>query len=83
MIIDNLIKLKPRVDNELAIHSLIPDAKWDWFCLDNVPYHGKILTILNDTIDRHYGKGKGFIVLSNGKQVFKGNKAGYLAARKF
>jgi len=25
---------------------LIPEGTWDYFCLDNVPYHGRVMTIL-------------------------------------
>ncbi|MBD2703888.1 glycoside hydrolase [Spirosoma sp. BT702] len=74
LIINDLIGLKPRTDNVLEIHPLIPDKQWDWFCLDNVLYHGKILTILYDKTGKKYGKGKGFIVLADGKQIVKRSK---------
>ncbi|GAB3996900.1 hypothetical protein GCM10028807_40680 [Spirosoma daeguense] len=83
LIINDLIGLKPRADNVLEIQPLVPDNKWGWFCLDNVLYHGKTLTILYDKTGKHYGKGKGFIVFSNGKQVFKGNTLQNVTIRKF
>ncbi|GAB4021434.1 hypothetical protein GCM10028808_66260 [Spirosoma migulaei] len=81
LIISDLVGLKPRADNVLEIHPLIPETKWEWFCLDNVLYHGKILTILYDKTGKHYGKGKGFIVFSDGKQVSKGKTLGPLTTR--
>ncbi|GAB3955115.1 hypothetical protein GCM10028805_41740 [Spirosoma harenae] len=83
LIINNLVGLKPRADKALEIHPLIPTNKWDWFCLDNVLYHGKILTILYDKTGKHYGKGQGFIVFSNGKQVFKGSTLENVTILKF
>jgi hypothetical protein len=83
LIISDLIGLKPRADNALEIHPLIPEGKWDWFCLDNVLYHGKILTILFDKTGTHYGKGKGFIVFSDGKPVLKREKPAPVTIRKF
>ncbi|SFD24958.1 MGH1-like glycoside hydrolase domain-containing protein [Spirosoma endophyticum] len=72
LVISDLVGLKPHADNVVEIHPLIPENKWDWFCLDNVLYHGKTLTILYDKTGKHYGKGQGFIVFSDGKPVFKG-----------
>ena len=48
LIITGLIGLRPRLDNTIEVNPLIPADKWDWFCLDNVLYHGHNLTILWD-----------------------------------
>jgi len=48
LIISGLVGLKPQPNNELVVKPLIPDNTWDYFCLDNVLYHGHILTILYD-----------------------------------
>ncbi|RYF72835.1 MAG: glycoside hydrolase, partial [Cytophagaceae bacterium] len=74
LIISDLIGLKPRADNVLEIHPLIPEKQWDWFCLDNVLYHGKTLTILYDKTGQHYQKGKGFLVFADGKEVVRSKK---------
>jgi hypothetical protein len=47
----------------------VPDA-WEYFCLDNVPYHGNILTVFYDKTGKKYKRGKGFFILINGKQQF-------------
>ena len=70
--INDLVGLKPRADKVLEIHPLIPNGKWDWFCLDNVPYHGKLLTILWDKNGSKYNKGKGFRIYENGREIFAG-----------
>lgn len=74
LIINDLVGLKPRADNVLEIKPLIPEKQWDWFCLDNVFYHGKNLTILWDKTGKKYRKGKGFMAFVDGKQIAKAKK---------
>jgi hypothetical protein len=69
LIITGLVGLRPRADHVLEVNPLIPENKWDWFCLDNVLYHGKIITIIWDKDGTKYKRGKGFTVLVNGKKV--------------
>jgi len=69
LIITGLAGLRPRSDNILEINPLIPQDKWDWFCIDNLPYHGKTLTAVWDKTGMKYGQGKGFFILINGKRV--------------
>ena len=72
MIINDLIGIKPRQDNVLEIFPLIPKNQWDWFMLDQVSYHHKKLTILWDKTGKKYNKGKGLLVLVDGKEIYKG-----------
>jgi hypothetical protein len=81
LIISDLIGLKPRADHVLEVKPLIPEDKWDWFYLDNVPYHGKLLTILWDKDGSKYGKGKGFQIYADGKQIYKGKKLKAVTAK--
>jgi len=69
LIITGLVGLRPRADNIIEVNPLLPGDKWDWFCLDNVLYHGKIITIIWDKTGTKYKKGKGLSVWSNGKKV--------------
>lgn len=71
LIISDLVGLKPRADDILEIQPLVPQKQWDWFCLDKVLYHGKSVTVLWDKTGKHYGKGKGMRVFSDGKEVFR------------
>ena len=74
LVISDLVGLKPRTDNVLEIDPLIPQGQWNWFCLDNVLYHGKIITILWDKDGTKYKKGKGFKVYADGKQIYQGKQ---------
>ena len=69
LVITGLVGLRPRADNTIEVNPLLPDNKWDWFCLDNVLYHGKIITIVWDKNGTKYKKGKGFSVWVNGKRI--------------
>lgn len=69
LIITGLVGLRPRADDTIEVHPLLPTGKWDWFCLDNVLYHGKIITIIWDKTGEKYKKGKGLSVWVNGKKA--------------
>ncbi|MEX6687335.1 hypothetical protein QTN47_07505 [Danxiaibacter flavus] len=69
LVISGLIGIRPSTDNKLIVHPLISEDQWDYFCLDNVLYHGKIITIFFDKTGKKYSRGKGFNILINGKQV--------------
>ena len=51
------------------VSPLIPEEKWDWFCLDNVLYHDKIITIFWDKYGTRYNHGKGLHILVDGKEI--------------
>jgi len=69
LIITGLVGLRPRADDVVEVNPLLPANKWDWFCLDNVLYHGKIITIIWDSTGTKYKRGKGLIVLADGKKI--------------
>lgn len=69
LIITGLVGLRPRADDTVEVNPLLPDGKWDWFCLDNIMYHGKILTIIWDKDGTKYRKGKGLQLWVNGRKV--------------
>lgn len=73
LVISGLAGLVPREDNVLQVHPLIPEDAWDWFCLDGVPYHGKMLTIVWDRTGDRYGKGRGFRIFGDGKLIAASN----------
>lgn len=64
-----MIGLRPRMDNTVEVNPLIPEGKWDYFCLDNVLYHGRNLTILWDKDGSRYQRGKGLHIYVDGKEV--------------
>jgi hypothetical protein len=66
LIITGLVGLRPREDEKIEVNPLLPEGTWDWFCLDNVWYHGKTITIIWDKDGSKYKKGKGLSVWING-----------------
>lgn len=74
LVINDLIGLKPRPDNIIEVFPLLREDTWDWFCLDNIRYHDHILTILWDKTGSKYGRGKGFIIYADGKELYRGKK---------
>jgi len=69
LIITGLVGLRPRADDVVDVNPLLPENSWDYFCLDNVLYHGRILTIIWDKTGEQYGMGKGLTVLANGVKI--------------
>ncbi len=74
LVITGLAGLRPRSDNVLEIHPLVPTGPGSaealrYFCLENVPYHGQSVTILYDHDGKHYGRGVGLSVYVNGRRV--------------
>ncbi len=74
LIITGLVGLRPRDDEKIEVNPLIPPEKWDWFCLDNILYHGNIITIVWDKTGEKYNKGKGLNVFKNGKRIASSDK---------
>jgi hypothetical protein len=72
LVITDLAGLRPRADNLIEVHPLVPDETWDWFCLDNVPYHGHTVTIVWDKTGAHFHKGKGLRVFVDGHEAAHG-----------
>ena len=72
LIITGLIGVRPQEGNQLTVNPLVPQDKWDYFCLDNLPYKGHKLSVLYDKDGSRYGMGQGFKVFVDG--VVKGEK---------
>jgi len=81
LIITGLVGLRPRADDTIEVNPLLPANKWDWFCLDNVLYHGKIITIIWDKNGAKYKKGKGLSVWVNGKKVASSEVLGKITGK--
>ena len=78
LIITGLIGLRPRADNIIEICPLLPVGKWDWFCLDNVRYHGKTIAIVWDKDGSRYHAGRGLSIYVNGACVARRETFGWL-----
>jgi len=81
LIITGLVGLRPRADNTIEVNPLLPSGKWDWFCLDNVLYHGQIITIIWDKTGTKYKKGRGLSVWANGKKIAAASALGKLTGK--
>jgi len=74
LVISGLLGLIPQEGDVVIVDPLIPADAWDWFCLDNVLYHGRMLTVLWDRSGEKYGRGKGLHVFADGKEIATSNK---------
>ena len=68
LVISGLVGLRPRADDTVEVNPLAPDS-WNFFCLDQVRYHGRWLTILWDKTGDRYHRGAGLRVLADGKEI--------------
>ncbi len=69
LLITGVAGLVPRADDMVEVWPLLPDGVWNYFCLDGVKYHGRVLTIFWDKDGTRYHRGKGLIVLADGKEI--------------
>ncbi|HMR83548.1 MAG TPA: trehalase family glycosidase [Niabella sp.] len=81
LVITGLAGLRPRADNIIEVNPLLPAKQWDWFMLDNILYHGKIVTIIWDKTGKKYGKGKGFSVWADGKKITSNKRLTWIQGR--
>jgi len=68
LVISGLVGLRPRTDDTVEVNPLAPQS-WDYFCLDQVRYHERWLTILWDKTGTRYGQGKGLRVFADGTRI--------------
>ena len=81
LVVTGVAGLRPRADSTVEVNPLVPAGKWDWFCLDRIPYHGRMITILWDRAGTKFGRGKGLRVLSNGKEIAHSAELGRIAGQ--
>ena len=81
LVISGLVGLRPRADDVVEVSPLVPEGEWDWFCLDHVPYHGRVLTVIWDRDGTHYERGAGLQVLVDGERVGGAERLGVVRGR--
>jgi hypothetical protein len=81
LVITGLVGLRPRADDVLEVNPLLPENTWNWFCLDGVSYHGRILTIVWDAKGDRYGKGPGLTIVADGKVIAQAPKLSKITAK--
>lgn len=82
LVITGLAGLRPQADDSVVVNPLVPQGKWDYFCLDNILYHGQNLTIIYDKDGQRYHQGKGLMLFVDGKMVAKRDDLGKLTYKK-
>jgi hypothetical protein len=68
-LLTGLVGLRPSSGNEVVVHPLLPAGSWTYFAVDGLPYHGHILTILYDPAGARYHRGRGLILLVDGRRA--------------
>lgn len=67
----NLIGVIPTTDDVLPLYPLVP-SNWTYFAVENMPYHGSLISIVWDESGSHYSfanNTKGLSVYSNGSLI--------------
>jgi hypothetical protein len=68
-LITGLIGLEAREDDKVVVKPLLPAGQWSYFAMDALPYHGHLLTVVWDSTGKRYGRGKGMMLMVDGKKV--------------
>lgn len=71
-VITGLLGVVPQTNNTLMIYPIIP-SNWTYFAIENLPYHGHLLTILYDQTGTKYNQGVGLTVFVDGVQTQQAN----------
>jgi len=69
LVINGLIGFKPMSDGSFRLFPLLP-RDIEYFCLDNIKYHGCYVTIAYDRTGQRYGVGKGLRISVDGEVVW-------------
>lgn len=81
LVITGLVGLRPRADKIIEVSPLLPSNTWDWLCLDNILYHGRLITILWDKTGKKYGKGSGLRIFADSKEIIHSDTLKKVIAR--
>ncbi len=60
--------IRTQNDNVLELNPLIPNNKWEYFCIDGIKFRGNYITILYYQDGTRYNSGTGFKVIDNGAE---------------
>lgn len=66
LVIAGLCGFVPHEDGRIDVRPLAPSG-WDWWCVDGIRYHGHDIAVLFDRSGTRYGRGRGLVVLKDGK----------------
>jgi hypothetical protein len=74
LLITGVVGLRPHEEDTVEVFPLLPEGTWDWFCLDGLKYHGRMITMIWDKDGSRYGRGAGLRVLAEGKTISNSEK---------
>ncbi|KAJ3569883.1 hypothetical protein NPX13_g5925 [Xylaria arbuscula] len=72
-VITGLLGILPQSDDTLHVSPIIP-SDWTFFALENLPYHGHLVSVLYDKDGSRYNAGPGLTVYVDGEQVHNGEE---------
>ena len=70
LVLTGLLGIRPQADDTLVLKPLVPDD-WRYFAVQNLPYHGHLLTIVWDLDGTHYNAGSGLQVFQDGTRIYE------------
>jgi hypothetical protein len=70
LVLSGLLGIRPRQGDSIRLSPLVPST-WDHFAVENVPYHGRNLTVAWDRDGHVYGQGAGLLVWVDGTLVHR------------
>ena len=83
LMITGICGLRPQTDGSIVVNPLLPQDKWDYFCLDGVSYRGHRLTIIWDKDGQRYHQGTGLTLMMDGKIVANRKDIGKIELLKY
>ena len=67
--LSELLGIQPQADDSIEIHPIVPSS-WNYFIVENLPYHGHNVTVVYDVDGSKYDTGyAGLQVFVNGEYV--------------
>jgi hypothetical protein len=69
LVLTGLLGIRPQADDTLVLDPLV-DPTWNYFAVEDVPYHGHLLTIVWDRDGSRYGRGAGLSVWRDSALVY-------------
>jgi len=70
LVLTGLFGIKPQANDSIQLKPLVPDD-WSYFAVQDVPYHGHLLTIIWDKAGTHYNAGSGLQVCQDGTPIYQ------------
>jgi hypothetical protein len=81
LIVTGLVGVIPAAGERLVIDPLLPARGLGWFALQDLPYHGRLLTVTYDRDGRHFGRGAGLRAYLDGRLAASRRDLGALTVR--